>query len=382
MATEVKETTSLASSTSSIFGSGFTTGWLGLFILAGGIPIPPFSYLGYGGLNLWAAGSLQWGMAKAAFQGAMVFLHAILTSSYPQLKWIGYLLILNPWYIFDIVQMFSPAFAYEGFKRPLSHFDPLKPLMKPHADGRGGFTYSQGTLTAPLIVSAIALTCTGVYGFLNMIPASIARSYKPIVNTVFTVLGSLTALAGGGIGSAAAIPHIMSFLNSNTKEAAATIPVKHTRTRSHARRPPEPSTAPPLETLTASSPAAKSENDAAIAAITEKIVATEAITPTVIVPPTEPIEASAPYSTEYIPETPFIAEPGVQQGGAVLPALGDVIKSILEKNNAPKRMQSGGGRSLDDTSKYIFLGSLAFITVSGIGLALIRSKRFYINTLE
>jgi hypothetical protein len=194
----------------------FTVEWFGLFILAGGIPFPPFSYLGYGGLNLWAAGSLTYFAMKAATQAFLVFINTFVGVYYPDLWWVGYLLVLNPWYVFDILQIFSPAFPQEGFKVPFTHFNPAKPLGTP-ININGKKTFAAGKVTAPLLAAAFVFLGTGTYGLLHMLPPSITAGYKPIVNSVFAVLAGITAIAGGGAGLMM-LPTLMKTLQSNSAE--------------------------------------------------------------------------------------------------------------------------------------------------------------------
>lgn len=197
----------------------FNVEWFGLFILAGGIPIPPFSYLGYGGLNLWAAGSLMYFAMKAATQAILVLINTFVTVYYPGLWWVGYLLFLNPWYLFDILQMFSPAFAKEGFKVPFTHFNPKKPLGK-QVDISGNKTFAGGTVTAALLAASLALLGAGTYGLLNLLPPSITSGYKPIINSIFAVLGGVTALGGGSAGIMM-LPQLMGSLKTNSAEFTA-----------------------------------------------------------------------------------------------------------------------------------------------------------------
>ena len=174
----------------------FTASWFGLFILAGGIPLPPFSYLGFGGLNLWAAGSLMWFVAKAAVQGGLTLANTYITVFYPSLWWVGYLLVLNPWYVFDIVQMFSPAFAYEGYKIPFTKFNPAKPISTAMKDANGNYTRANGQVNAALFAAALALAGAGTYGLVNMLPPVLTTAYKPILTApVQTGGGDLPTLA-------------------------------------------------------------------------------------------------------------------------------------------------------------------------------------------
>jgi hypothetical protein len=204
---------------------GWPVGWLSLFILAGGIPFPPFSYLGMGGVNLLAAGSTMWFIIKAGFQFFLTLVNIFITAYFPNLWWLGWLLMLNPWYIFDLLQMFSPAFAHEGYKIPFTLFDPKKPLhAKAYDNGEGGLTFAKGAVGPVVIVVAAGLTCVGSYSLLNMLPPAIQTSWKPLMNTAFAVIGGVTAVAGGGIGGMMALPALMGSLKSGASQVAAIAP--------------------------------------------------------------------------------------------------------------------------------------------------------------
>lgn len=197
--------------------------WFGLFILAGGIPIPPFSYLGFGAMNLWATNAMTSFFMKAGLQAMFVLGNTYLTTYYPHLWWVGYLLVLNPWYVFDLVQMFSPAFAYEGYKLPFTTFNPAKPMSSssPIADGEGGLTRAYGTITPALLAAILGLLGTGTYGLLDMLPASVKATYKPVINIIFALIGGISALAGGGIAGMVALPGLINTLRSSTTELKA-----------------------------------------------------------------------------------------------------------------------------------------------------------------
>lgn len=391
-----------ASPVTRIMTTSFTMGWFSLFVLAGGIPIPPFSYLGYGGLNLWAAGSLTWCLTKAAFQACLVFLAAIITASYPQLAWMGHLVVFNPWYVFDIVQLFSPAFATEGFKLPLTHFDINNPLIpprpvKPGVQKGGGIEYGYGDakVTMPLALSSVALLCTGVYSLLDMIPKSLAKIYTPIVNTVFASAAGLVTIVGG-LGSTTILPQLMNYFTSNQTGSGIVEDVEDEYPRKKYRTTKAAQAAPPLF---ASGASGASGSIATFAGAS--------ITPQIYMPTLNDIKqevnaavaasgASAPSpepvssTNNYLPQNVFTPIPvssgalpvsgPIQQGGADMPSLGEVAEMLIKKRNMNmNNVQLGGGN--DDSSVYIFLGSLAFITASGLGLALIRSKRLSIEAI-
>jgi hypothetical protein len=183
--------------------------WWTLFLLAGGIPFPPFSYLGYGALNLLCAGSMMYFGIKAALQGALMVAKTYIEIYFPKLWWIGYLLVLNPWYVFDIIQMFSPAFETDGFKVPLLH----TPI------GEGG----TGQMTTAIWMAAFGLMCAGSYNLLDFLPKQIQQAYKPIFNTVMLAIGGFTTLAAGSVGGMVLLPQLISSMKSNVSQASTAL---------------------------------------------------------------------------------------------------------------------------------------------------------------
>ena len=227
--TALQNATDPAASTKSSFTKfiqdGITIPWLGLFILAGGIPYPPFSYLGLGGVNLLVVGSTMWFAMKAGLQFGITLANTFITAYYPELWWLSTLLSFNFWYLFDLLQMFSPAFHYEGFKVPFTTFDPNKPLhTKLYDTEDGNKTYAKGAIGPTSILVIGGLTCIGTYSLLNYLPPVVTAAWKPIVNTIFTVVGGVTALAGGGIGGMLVLPKLMSSLKSNVAEVSSALP--------------------------------------------------------------------------------------------------------------------------------------------------------------
>jgi hypothetical protein len=183
----------------------FDLQWFGLFILAGGFPLPPFSYLGFAGLNLYAVGSMTYFGVKAGLQTILTLANTYLLAYYPKLWWVGYLLVLNPWYVFDLVQMFSPAFPKEGFKVPFFH----TPLG------------AAGKMTPALAALAVGAMSVGSYSLINMLPVELQASYKPLLNSIFLTVGTLAAVTGGGLSSMLVLPQAYSAIKSSLGEAGA-----------------------------------------------------------------------------------------------------------------------------------------------------------------
>ena len=196
--------------------NGIQVDRIGLGILAGIIPFPPLSYLGNGGMNLWAVGSMKYCALKAGVQAFCTLAYNFIMAKYPKFWYLAYFFSFSPWYIFDIIQLFSPAFEKEGFKVPFFN-TPVSTDPNP----------AVGKLTVPLIVAAFALLSSGSYSLLSLFPDSVQKTWKPIMNIIFLSIGGLSALAGGGISSIVVLPQILSSLKGETailKEALATPP--------------------------------------------------------------------------------------------------------------------------------------------------------------
>jgi hypothetical protein len=181
----------------------FDLQWFGLFILAGGFPLPPFSFLGFGGLNLYAVGSMTYFGVKAGLQTLLTLANTYLLAYYPKLWWVGYLLVLNPWYVFDLVQMFSPAFAKEGFKVPFMNI----PIG------------AKGKMTPALAALAVGAMSVGSYSLINMLPVELQASYKPLLNSVFLTVGTLVTITGGGLSSMLVLPQAYNAIKASLAEA-------------------------------------------------------------------------------------------------------------------------------------------------------------------
>jgi hypothetical protein len=423
----------------------FELPWFGLFLLAGGFPFPPFSYLGLGGLNLWATGSMSYFAVKAALQGLLTIANMFIKIYYPSMWWFGYLLVLNPWYVFDIVQMFSPAFAVEGFKTPFLH----SPI------GNG----STGKMTPALLAMSFALMCTGAYSLLNFLPNEIQVAYKPIFNTIMLTVGGITALAGGSIGGMVVLPQLITAIKGNLNEASTSIakadseiaatnasaanakasaasyitsqptalkaasapmasaataskaasaatvsaPMASAATASKAASAPSLTASAPslttsaasmLEGMTASAPALQNINSALTTAasvasgpipyILSAFMSgpgTNTTTGNTTTADTTAADTTTAETTMTGNTSGNAPPENTGQTGGGVPSLAEVANKILNKNSNMNITQDGGGKKDDDTAADIFLGTLAITALGGISLALIRSKAVSVGSV-
>jgi hypothetical protein len=296
------------------FTEGFSIGRIALFFLAGGIPVAPFSFWGYGAVNLMVAGSKGWAAAKAALQLAFVLANKFLGVYYPKLWWVGWLLVLNPWYVFDLVQLFSPTFESEGFKVPF-YGEQIRP-----EDG----VYK---LNGIVIGIMIALLSLGGISLLSYLPPQVVGGAKPALELAFKVIGGITTVAGGGVGAYMLLPQLLSSAKGDVAAVKA------------AAAAATPAAAPatlPVAAVAAAAPAAA-------APLAQKGGSGQGS----VIPSLREIAAGLL---------------GPAPGGDPAPFKSTVI--------------TGGGAAAAevDTSSLLFVGTLGLATLGGIALAVTRSK--------
>jgi hypothetical protein len=197
-------------SVAKFFQEGFTVGWGGLLFLAGILPFQPFVMLGYSGMNLLAVGAMAWAAGKAALQGICTLVSKYIDVYYPSLSFYSAFFSYNPWYIFDILQMFSPAFNEEGYKVPFLHTP---------VGGEG----STGTINATMLGLMVSLLSAGCYALVQKLPKEVVSTAKPTLDLVFTGLGSVAALSAGGLGAAMVLPEIMKSAKGSLSEIKSAV---------------------------------------------------------------------------------------------------------------------------------------------------------------
>jgi hypothetical protein len=198
----------LASSGQSViknfFASGYEIGFFGLLFLAGGFLLPPFDAMGYLGVNLFAVGAPMFGLLKGAFSAGITFAVKYLKLYYPNLWPLTFMLSINPWFVYDIIQTWSPAFGQEGYKIPLTY----------RSLGGGSTTDGgpKGRITPMVVGMIIAGFAYGGYRLMDYLPPEIMGQTGPMLQKVFLITGGVTALTGGGMTALVALPEITSAL--------------------------------------------------------------------------------------------------------------------------------------------------------------------------
>lgn len=200
---------SLATSGQSVikrfFASGYEIGFFGLLFLAGGFLLPPFDALGYLGVNLFAVGAPMFGLLKGAFTAGITFAVKYLKLYYPNLWPVTFMLSINPWFVYDLIQTWSPAFAQEGYKIPLTY-------RQLGGGTKGAEPGPKGRITPMVVGMIIAAFAYGGYRLMDYLPKEIVGTAGPMLQKVFLITGGVTALTGGGMTALVALPEITSAL--------------------------------------------------------------------------------------------------------------------------------------------------------------------------
>ena len=270
-----------------LFSSGVNLPWWANVFLTGIAPlmilIPyvgptlfslPYTFGSYG-INLLASNSMGWAAAKAASQLACSLLADLLQVKFGGRWWAppvrAILKYANPWFVFDILQVWNPNFVKEGYKIPfwnkqtnstlegnklrterdigwpvISKLDSKsQPLTYQNDEGKpiayavnstGKPTFNGKLLNNPGPVNldatmlpfvnygwmgaiafgaCIVLILPALYTMAEAFPPEIQAKMVPVLNTVFTLGGAVTAIAGGGLGTFVLLPKLGSILQTN-----------------------------------------------------------------------------------------------------------------------------------------------------------------------
>jgi len=224
-------------------------GWFNFPLNWGGHLLLALPYMwGINGVNILAATSGKdsaFAMAKAAFYWGCKLLSDYLSVEFgdqwwePPLRYV--LLYANPWYIFDVLQVFSPYFKEEGYKLPFTDYSLNSKLRKgatthpssekdfgwKYTDANGVQQVSYGWMGPVAIGAAITLLVPALYSIFGALPSSVSSGYVAILNSVMLVIGGVAALGSGGLGAMVVFPALKDRLTTYlkpTEMAAPTVP--------------------------------------------------------------------------------------------------------------------------------------------------------------
>lgn len=306
---------------------GFSIPWLVLLVLSGFPPVPPISFWGYGGVNLMVAGSKTWAAAKAALQLAFVGASNFISAYYPGLRWINWILWLNPWFVFDLVQLFSPTFNTEGFKVPFIGKPVVDWESAAKTQDKLGNEIRLFRLNGIVIGIMLALFSLGGFSLLSILPPAVAGAAEPALKLAFKIIGGIAAVGGGGLGMML-LPQLLSSVKGDV--AATTAAAKATA-----------AAATPVKTVAA---------------------------------------AAAPGTL------PAVKQAGGAAAGS-MPPLHEVAAGLLAPGSGPAELGApfrstvitGGGRTSatpqpSKADSAVFVGVLGLAALAGLGLAVVRSK--------
>lgn len=349
-------------------GNKFVTGyfsqpvplWVQTFLtgLAPMLPLIPyvgpaffalFSSFGTNGANLLLSGSMGWAIAKFGFNQACRGAYFLISKQYPGRWWLPYLKGLlyyaNPWYVFDIVQRYSPSFAEEGFKLPFANMylndniaknqevkkwnaaqrtaimggktpDPLYPKCLPKVLTKSDIGFKEPKVD---VSGNIVLDISG-----NAIP-EVDASGNPIIR-----YGYMSPMLFG---------MMLLYIYPWVVEMSSLFP-------------PE------------------------VQAVFDPWIGWGVSAVGGIMALTTALGAGSLYAapgaiTQLASLFPKMSG-GAQKGGAKMPDINDVIHNVLDNT---KEISSQEGGSKDTDEGIMFLGSLGIVSLAGISLALIRSKK-------
>lgn len=218
------------------FSKGFLIPWWAHIFLTGIAPllllVPyigpsvftfPYTF-GVNGINLLATHSMGWGAAKAAFNLMCSTLAKILAIYLPG-WWTpflnGILHYANPWFVFDILQVYNPKFKTEGYKIPFWNKQTNSVLESKgtRATADIGYTDKDGKVSFGLmstipIAAMIALLLPAFYTMSANFPPEIAAKMNPVLDMITTIGGGIAGVAGGGIGTFVLLPNLISTVQS------------------------------------------------------------------------------------------------------------------------------------------------------------------------
>jgi len=248
------------SSTRTMLEKGFTLPWWVHIFLTGIAPfmiVKPFlpqsvqsilaliftfpHTFGVNGLNLIASNSAMWAAAKLSVNYICQTLADVITIKFAGKWWVpcikAVLYYANPWYVFDMLQIWNPKFATEGYKIPFWNKPTNSNIEKNKALKRGDIGFKEVTTDATtkqkkstvtyglaglvFDVAALALFLPAFYTFCDNLPPEMQAKLRPFLDMFFTIGGGLTALAGGGVGTFVLLPKLIESMQGNVTQLMA-----------------------------------------------------------------------------------------------------------------------------------------------------------------
>ena len=202
---------------------------------------------GLNGINILASTTGKdstWAIAKAAFYWGCKLISEYIDVEFGGQWWgpiVRYILLYaNPWFVYDIIQVWNPNFSKEGYKLPFfgkilnsklvpgSSTKPssVKDFGWKYTDANGVEHVTYGMMGPVAIGAAITLIIPSLYSIFGALPASVTAGYKSTLDAIMLVVGGVAAVGGGGIGAMVVLPALKDKLLSYiTPTAAPAAPV-------------------------------------------------------------------------------------------------------------------------------------------------------------
>ena len=235
----VSTSTPPASGSSGLKGflsKGFVLPWWAHIFLSGIAPflilIPyagptlfsfPYTF-GVNGLNLLASNSMGWAAVKAVFNLLFQTLSRVIALKFPG-WWNPYIKAIlyyaNPWFVFDILQVYNPRFKDDGYKIPFWNKKVNSTIESKgkrttsdigYTDLSGNRTY--GTMSAVPIGAMMVLLLPALYTMSENLPPEITSKIEPFLNTITTIMTGVAGIAGGGIGTFVILPNLITSVQT------------------------------------------------------------------------------------------------------------------------------------------------------------------------
>lgn len=172
----------------SLLQGGFSIPKIGLLALAA---LPP---TGIAGLNLQATGNLFGMLLKVVSYGVGILYALRLNAVYPSVfsKVIMSLMFIGPWYVFDILEYFDPAFERVGFRPPV----PIEGYPKPVAPVRADGTWLLTPALISLVMTMLPAYSAGLTSLINFYaPGTVGGNVQQYIGYAAAGVGVL-GLAG------------------------------------------------------------------------------------------------------------------------------------------------------------------------------------------